>query len=1474
MLVGNISIRVTADLKDFSIGVAAAQRQVESLTASVAKLSAAIKTVPNLGAVVGLGGRRGGGGRAVAAGASRGSVGGYSSGWSDLGGYHPNNLIRGKLPKYDPNAVVWAELGRSTPPVGSGVFHTAQTRMLENQRRMAAAREHIYQSVWVNRTTPSSRDVQRISVYNPQHTSKVDTYVPRLPNVERAAAQAKLSKFGVGQKAPIGYSTSRLPAVVLDEFGVGKYPGGGGGGRSGGGGRAGGFGSGGGRSMSFGTLASASRTGMIGASIYSAFVSAPIIAGIKEMVDSFTQVEDQLYGVNTIAKLNNKEFEIMTYELLGMSSAIGVGPQEMSESLYEIYQATYQGSQAMDILQASTQAAVGGMADAKSVTEGIVSVMQAYSSSNLRANDVADIMFMGVQRGIVTFQQFATHIGKVVATSASLGVSFEEVSAAIATMTRGGVRPQEAFTALNTFLQRMLSPTKQLKMLFASTAEGTTTAMVRNRGLAGTMEFLTTATGGTAEGIKALGFRIRDFRAAAQLTRNMGKDFADDIATVGDRSKTAGASIDAFNERNKSLHRQFERMRTSISVMNFMFGEAFKPTIMKLTIAIERFAFRMATLSEPVKKAIGWMFILAAAIGPITILLFTASWMFFGLANGVIALATSLGLIGAGGIVAALGGWATIAWLGAALAILLAIPIAIAAISYSTAPGDDPFEKMLFSAQELTMAVAICIVRVKQLFAQLSTIRSAFSTFSPYSFITHKIETGTAIYKRLTKGEDSLTDKEKMLLSPTSLIKGSVPGGSFVETISGIEDINDKANQEIWNIRNAKNPFLKGLPPALKQLQPDLSFLDDLDELGTGVDGLGTGVQDLGTEAEKTDRKLRHMMEGPKALVADSAEAFTSWIRVMREMAYTQAGGDISRMSRHRKGGFGYSTLTQPRSRGEKEEKPHPPEIAEMIRKTGGKMPATVQSVVSKVKAAFGGAGGGAATVSGVPTVEGAVANALGLPGAAGTGTAVPKTGSPLIASWDKNWNVDREAKTQKAIDKNLDRLAFGREILKMSREKKVLEDVEKSKLIKPGFVPTPGTQVGNLGDYMEFVSAGEDLSTLIPGMGGRPRGGAWRQKKGFGDNARLSPETDIIWGEIAKKRMAWEEGVHKIGLEKAGPLFDSYAKSFEDRPLEERVVYGPPTYLKNMGIEEGVAADAAWAKDMIANADIAKRSQSKKGITSDAVGRRKGFMNIYGDTYSQKFFDQGMGEFGDFSMTSPSAKITEGLGLGLEDIQYQRDLMDEIADEAMMGTTFQTTSFRTPEDKMWNPEAFRKQQSLMTERWGLRQLALDPMMSDFVDVISGQIDSLGVEIAKAKASEWETSVEKAARVAGENSTDIANLLTPVSDELIDWMLSPATDAMEEVKTMTPPTVDTPIPIESLLTPFPEGMEGIGSALPRTTPSIQGDVSSLGIGVPMTTEQENTQRSEFMAKVMMKQNAYLAKIKDNTKAGVPLTVGM
>lgn len=185
--------------------------------------------------------------------------------------------------------------------------------------------------------------------------------------------------------------------------------------------------------------------------VFAGLAAAGTAAFIKISKASFQLSKDldlAMREVQTISKAAQDNFEGMKDAVVDLSTDVPDSARDLSKALYQIVSAGYDGAEGLKLLEVSTKAAVGGVTDTMTAADGLTSVMNAWKISAQDATKVSDIFFTTVERGKTKIGEMASSIAKVAPLAAAYKISFEEIAAATATLTKQGTPTAEAMTQI------------------------------------------------------------------------------------------------------------------------------------------------------------------------------------------------------------------------------------------------------------------------------------------------------------------------------------------------------------------------------------------------------------------------------------------------------------------------------------------------------------------------------------------------------------------------------------------------------------------------------------------------------------------------------------------------------------------------------------------------------------------------------------------------------------------------------------------------------------------------------------------------------------------------------------------------------------------------------------------------------------------------------------------------------------------
>ena len=286
-----------------------------------------------------------------------------------------------------------------------------------------------------------------------------------------------------------------------------------------------------------------------------------VILGVLALsIKAAADFETAMREVNTMMGLAEEEFSAFSVEVRELASSMGVSAVESANALYQAISAGIPKDNALEFLRIATEAAIGGVTDTKTAVDGLTTVLNAFKLPLSDTQRVADLMFTTVKGGKTTFEELSASLFQVAPIAAASGVSFEEVSAALATMTKQGVPTTVATTQLRQAMVALQKPTADMDKVIENLGYESGQTMLEELGLAETLNTLRDATGGSNEMLMTMFGSVEAGAAVLALTGDNADTFATDLEAM---ASSSGAATDAFNEMEKSASRQMKRLEIS-----------------------------------------------------------------------------------------------------------------------------------------------------------------------------------------------------------------------------------------------------------------------------------------------------------------------------------------------------------------------------------------------------------------------------------------------------------------------------------------------------------------------------------------------------------------------------------------------------------------------------------------------------------------------------------------------------------------------------------------------------------------------------------------------------------------------------------------------------------------------------------------------------------------------------------------------
>lgn len=268
--------------------------------------------------------------------------------------------------------------------------------------------------------------------------------------------------------------------------------------------------------------------------------------------------QTQMAHVGALTEIGPKNIPSLTPQLLGLSKDLGRDPKELADGLYFVASRGYDAADSMKVLREATMASAAGMGQTSDVASSVTATLIAYGEGADKAAKYTDILTQMVKDGGGEASEYAKSLGHVIPLASQLKVSFTEVAASLATMTKIGLSPSESATALRQLLANLVNPTKEAKKVLDAmgTSPHQMLTDIKGKGLASVLQDITGKTQ-DPEVLSALVGNIRGLTGLLATAGNQSRAYSESLARM---QNSAGATKAAFDAMEDTLGRQWERI--------------------------------------------------------------------------------------------------------------------------------------------------------------------------------------------------------------------------------------------------------------------------------------------------------------------------------------------------------------------------------------------------------------------------------------------------------------------------------------------------------------------------------------------------------------------------------------------------------------------------------------------------------------------------------------------------------------------------------------------------------------------------------------------------------------------------------------------------------------------------------------------------------------------------------------------------
>jgi hypothetical protein len=295
-----------------------------------------------------------------------------------------------------------------------------------------------------------------------------------------------------------------------------------------------------------------------------------LVAGLGLAAKGAADFQTQMMRLVTAAGESQSNLKLVSKGVMDISSATGTSLKATGDAMYYVESAGFHGTKGLTVLKAAMQGAKVEGADSKVVADALTTALTDLGSKAGPPAKVMSQLVDTVAHGKMTMDDLAGSLHSVLPNAAAIGISFSQVTGALATMTAQGISADQAAQNLNHAILSLANPTSVQTAAMA--ALGLNSSMVAKNlgkvGLTGTLEELSNAI---TSHMGPAGLTISNALNQSQIAAGKATEaykalspelrkYADEVVKGGHATVTARQLGQGFDLAQKTQIQQWERL--------------------------------------------------------------------------------------------------------------------------------------------------------------------------------------------------------------------------------------------------------------------------------------------------------------------------------------------------------------------------------------------------------------------------------------------------------------------------------------------------------------------------------------------------------------------------------------------------------------------------------------------------------------------------------------------------------------------------------------------------------------------------------------------------------------------------------------------------------------------------------------------------------------------------------------------------
>ena len=351
-------------------------------------------------------------------------------------------------------------------------------------------------------------------------------------------------------------------------------------------------------------------------------VTATVTALGTASVKTAADFEASMSKVAAVSGASGKELEDLTAKAREMGSKTKFSASEAAEAMNYMAMAGWKTEDMLSGIEGVMNLAAASGDDLATTSDIVTDALTAFGLSAQDSGHFADVLAAASSNANTNVSMMGETFKYCAPIAGALGFSVEDTAEAIGLMANAGIKSTQAGTSLRTIMTNLSGEVKICGENIGEVTVATTNADGSMRDLSDILADCRTAFSGLSESEKAAAAESlvgKNAMSGFLALMNAGEG---DIAKLsGAIDNCNGAAQNMADTMNNNLEGQLTILKSQLQELAISFGEILLPAVKKIVGWVQGFIDVLNSLPDGVKETIVTVALIAAALGPVLIII-------------------------------------------------------------------------------------------------------------------------------------------------------------------------------------------------------------------------------------------------------------------------------------------------------------------------------------------------------------------------------------------------------------------------------------------------------------------------------------------------------------------------------------------------------------------------------------------------------------------------------------------------------------------------------------------------------------------------------------------------------------------------------------------------------------------------------------------------------------------------------------